>query len=264
MAWFLSSCAATSEVPPPNLSIFTPADISTRVLRNYRKLASFEGRARIIIELPGQGYRGTSKVYMSFPDSVFVKTEAILGIDVGALFLDDRYFAAYAPRENTLYYGEASGFDLHDFLQIEIETEELMEVFVGLDQIVPDSTYELLQDGRETILSGTTPAGTVRFWIDPGKMVVTKSEVIDHAGQTILKREFQRFAKKGGVYLPRTIKITRPVAKERLTVVYTNQKVNKKIAASKFSMKTSKNAKRVYWGDNRPRVERGQKRKETD
>ena len=163
-----------------------------------------------------------------------MKTEAILGIDVGALFLDARYFAAYAPRENKLYYGEAAEFNLKDFMQIEIETAELTKIFAGLAQVAIDSTTTMTRKDGKLVFHSSNMAGASTVWIDPGKMVVTKSELVDTQGRVILKREFQRFKRKGGVFLPRTVKITRPLAKERLTVVYTSQKVNKKIPAKIF------------------------------
>ncbi|MFQ5651450.1 MAG: DUF4292 domain-containing protein [bacterium] len=248
MVTFLAAgCATTSRVP--DLSNITTQTIQSKVLRNFNKLVSFEGRARVIIELPGEGYRGSSRVYINLPDSVYVKTEAILGIDIGALFLDRSYFGAYAPRENVLYYGEAELLDLRDFLQVEIETDELVEVLTGLIRIAPEPGATPAFDDGKFLISFPLGNGTQRVWVDPKKYVVTRSQLVDTRGRVILLKEFSRFKTRKGIVLPQTIKITRPLARERLTVYYTSQKINKLIVPEKFRLKTSKNARRVYWGD---------------
>ena len=249
------NCASTSKIP--NLSNFTPEDLQLRVARNLHNLHSFEGKARVIIELPGKSYNGFSNIFMKLPDSVYVKTEAILGIDIGGLFLDQRFFAAYAPRDNILYYGEAESLDLRDFLKIEIDTDELFEVFTGLNQIVVNDTSKLIFAGGKFVITTQLEQQSLIYEVDPEKYIVTKSQLIDAEGKTILLKEYRRLRTNKGVVLPQIIKLTRPQARERITVYYTKQKINKKIAAEKFKIKPAKNAKKVYWGDTkRPAIDR--------
>lgn len=249
------NCASTSKIP--NLSNFTPEDLQLRAARNLHNLHSFEGKARVIIELPGKSYNGFSNIFMKLPDSVYVKTEAILGIDIGGLFLDQRFFAAYAPRDNILYYGEAESLDLRDFLEIEIDTDELFEVFTGLNQIVVNDTSKLIFAGGKFVVTTQLEQQSLIYEVDPEKYIVTKSQLVDAEGKTILLKEYRRLRTNKGVVLPQIIKLTRPQARERITVYYTNQKINKKIAAEKFKIKPAKNAKKVYWGDRkRPAIDR--------
>jgi len=244
---FIIGCAGRKAAP--TLSNVTPDLIQFKVARNFQRIASFEGQAKVIIELPGQGYKGSSKILINKPDSIFIKTEAILGIDIGAMFLDADYFAAFAPRDNILYYGETDILDLKDFLQVEIQKDELVETFTGLTQISPNDSLDLELEDGQFVLTKETLNGKTLYWVDPEKYVVTQSRLIDPAGNVILLKEFSRFSKIKGVYLPRIIKITRPIARERLTVYYTDREVNKKISSSEFKVKVSKNAQRVYWGN---------------
>ncbi len=244
--FFLNGCAGKKATL--NLSNITPDLIRFKVSRNFTRITSFEGNAKVIIELPGQGYKGSSKILINKPDSIFVKAEAILGIDIGALFLDDEYFAAFAPRDNILYYGETGILNLKDFLQIEIEKEELVETLTGLVQIPNEDNLKLEIDDEQFVLTKEFDKGKIKHWIDPQKYTVTQTKRLDQFGRVILLKEFSRFKKKKGVYLPQTIKITRPLARERLTLFYTNQKINGQIASSEFIVKVSKNAKKVYWG----------------
>lgn len=244
----MAGCATTSH-QAPNLSKITPAFLQSKVSRNLRTLSIFEGKARLIIELPGQGYSGNASVYINFPDSIFVKTEAILGIDVGALFVDARYFAAYAPRENILYYGESELLDLRDFLEVDIPTDKLGEALTGLPQIAPDSAATIRYDNGNYLITSLTRTGRRQVWIDPKKYVVTKLIQTNEQGEIVLSQEYSRFGTESGIVMPRTIKITHPIARERLTVYYTSQSVNKHIDRSKFHLKTADNARKVYWGD---------------
>lgn len=248
------SCAATR---PPDLTQVTPRDIQFRVLENFKKLRTFEGSAQVIIEIPGEGHRGYSTVYINFPDSVFVKTEAILGIDIGSLFLDHRYFGAYAPRDNTLYYGEIESLELSDFLQVEIKTGELHEVLTGLTQITLDRDSKLSIDDNQYFLTSRWADGEVRYWVDPEEFVVTRSEHLDAEGREVLVKEFRRLRKRDGVVLPQLIKVTRPQARERITLYYRQQNINDRIAPSKFALKMDEDARKVYWGNlENPRLER--------
>jgi hypothetical protein len=253
----LWGCTSSSRLQIPDLSTTTPRQIQSKVESNFDRLNTFQGQARLIIEFAGSGYDGYALVYLIRPDSLFVKTEAILGIDVGALFLDHRYFAAYAPRENVLYYGEREILRLHDFLDVEIETDELYEALTGMVQVEVNATSQLKYDGNQILLLTAHEGGLNKYWISPKHYLVTRSEHYDETGNVVLRKELTRVRKNNGLVLPQTIKVTRPGDRERITVVYRKQTLNRKIDASAFKMKTAKNADKVYWGDLRqPRLDR--------
>ncbi|MFQ5677265.1 MAG: DUF4292 domain-containing protein [bacterium] len=247
-------CATTVRIP--NLAEITPRDIQRKTERTFKNLHSFQGKARVILEKPGKGYRGFASIYMNLPDSVYVKTEAILGIDIGALFLDSRFFAAYAPRDNILYYGEVESLDLRDFLEVDISTDELFEVFSGLEQIVINAASSLTFSEGTYIIKTPLDETSITYHVDARKYVVTRSELTNSLGEPLLLKEYKRIRKKRGLQLPQIIKLTRPKAKERITVFYTSQRINKEIDKRQFKIKPAKNARRVYWGDvRRPAAE---------
>lgn len=240
-------CATPTRIP--NLSEITPRDIQLRAERNFKNLHSFQGKARVILEKPGKGYRGFASIVMKLPDSVYVKTEAILGIDIGALFLDSRFFAAYAPRDNILYYGEVASLDLRDFLEVDISTEELFEVFSGLNQIVINAASSLTFSDGNFVIKTPLEREFLTYYVDARKYVVIRSELTNAKGEILLQKEYKRIRKRKGLQLPQIIKLTRPKAKERITVFYTSQTINKEIGKQQFRIKPAKNARRVYWGD---------------
>lgn len=255
-------CAASSKLP--NLSSISPEYIRAKVQQNSGKLENFAGKARVIIEIPGQGYNGFSDIYLKMPDSLMIKTEAILGIDIGLLFMNQKYFAAFAPKENTLYYGEREILNLRDFLQVEMDTDELYEVVTGFVKIPVNEASHLEIDDGKILLRSPTPDGELLCWVDPRHYVVVKSKLINPEGKTLLVKEFRRFKKSKGIILPRTIRLTRPLTRERITVYYTKQEINKPIPSSNFKLKIPKNAKRIYWGDlKHPRLDRQRIQKQT-
>lgn len=227
------------------------------VSQNFQRLHSFQGKARVIIELPGSGHNGFSEVYINFPDSIFIKTEAMLGIDIGSLFLDHRYFGAYAPRENVLYYGEVESLDLREFLQVELSTHELYEALTGLIQVVVNGASTLSVEDGNYVVTTVVENGLLKYWIDPENNLVTKSQLLNQDGKILLSKEMQRIRRRNGVELPQIIRFTRPLARERITVYYTEQRINRSIDAAKFRLKHASNAQRVYWGDlEHPQIER--------
>jgi len=246
---FFAACASGSKTKIPDLSLISPLEIQKKVEKNAALLKTFEGRGKVIIELPGEGYSGNAHILVKNPDSVYVKLEAVFGIDVGALFIEPQLFAAYAPRENILYYGETKTLDLTDFLHIDLQTEKLPETITGLAK--PDllTNAVLSWDAGSYLITSVEDSMEVKYWVDAKKNVLIKSEVHDLSGNIILLKEFMRFRKTNGIIIPQTVRYTRPAARERLTLYYTQQLVNKELAAESFRVKTAKNAKKIFWGN---------------
>ncbi|NOY57962.1 MAG: hypothetical protein GXO75_03380 [Calditrichaeota bacterium] len=58
--------------------------------------------------------------------------------------------------------------------------------------------------------------------------------------------EFDRFVRmNGGVFVPRTIRLQRPVEKQSLTLFYENLVVNKKISKKDFNFKVPQKVLKV-------------------
>ena len=90
----------------------TPREIFAQIANNYRGLEAFEGRGRLIIDTPDLKFDAPSLVLLQKPDTLFIKIEAILGIDVGFFFADGRRFESYSPLENTFFFGEVDAMRL--------------------------------------------------------------------------------------------------------------------------------------------------------
>jgi hypothetical protein len=155
-----------------------------------------------------------------------------------------------------LYYGETEQLNLREFLQIELNTEELFEALTGLIQVPVHPEPTLSYADGKYVLSTPIANGQIKYWIDPQKFLVTKSQIIED-GKVVMSKEMQRFRQTQGMELPQIIRVTRPQARERITVYYTSQTINRAILPEKFKLRHARNARRVYWGDlEHPRVQR--------
>jgi outer membrane lipoprotein-sorting protein len=196
---------------------------------NYNRLKTFKASGRMIVESPEQSFSTSSRVVISRPDSLYLKLEATFGIDVGWLFSDRKTFRFYSPQRNMCYYGSFDSLRVGDFFSFDLSYDKFLQALAGIELVDGLDSGQLEKDGKSLLLTGETGQKKVSYWIDPSKGVVTRSEVRDSRGQVILQSEYQRFAYVDHVYVPRTIRIKRPLERERLTLYYTRLEINKKI-----------------------------------
>lgn len=217
------------------------------VLRqNFERLKTLKSRGKLIIESPELSYSADSRVVFKGPDSLYLKVEVILGIDIGWLFADRQTFTAYTPFTNSYYTGSIDSFRFGDLLAFDDMTyDRLIQAVIGLELIPRVNNAQLSRSGKSLLLSGTVDSFALKYWIDPGKGVVTRAEMRDQKGQLILSGEFQRFIKSSDVYLPRSIRLQRPAKKQSITVFYDFLEANKEISKKEFKTKIPESATRM-------------------
>jgi len=222
-------------------------EVYSRIADNYRRLQTFSGSGKIIIETPELQYAGTVHVVACPPDSLIVKVEAAFGVDVGFFFADRTRFASYAPLENTYYTGRTGDAPELLFFHIEVSFEEIMSEMIGA--VVPpfDSTFVMQVDGGDLRFDGKRGDYHVTYWVDAEKFVVKRGVLVDAKNRLAGKQEFSRFRKKNGVWLPQLIRAeSRPAgAQQRLTIFYERIDPGSKVAPVMFTFKVPANAKHV-------------------
>ncbi len=250
LAFILSSlwlgCAGTARRPALSEEE-TRWEVVPEVLRqNFELLKTLKGRGKLIVESPDLSYSADSRIVFKSPDSLYLKVEAILGIDIGWFFSDRQSFTVYTPFTNAYYTGSIDSFKFGGLLAFEHMTyDRLLQALIGLVLIPPLNNGRLSRSGKSLLLSGTVGSFALRYWIDPGKGVVTRAEMRDKGDQLILSGEFQRFIRSADVYLPRSIRLQRPVQKQSITMFYDLLEVNKEISKKEFKTKIPENATRM-------------------
>lgn len=265
----LSGCAGRA--PELNRD-WQPQELYWRVAENYRRLQTFRGRGPLTIESPQMRFSTAAEILTVKPDSLFIKVEASLGVDVGFFFVDRHSFASFSPLENVYYYGETDRMRELMLFRMELTYDEMISGLLGAALPPFDSSYTVMRDGdqyrfegrRQQRLAGMgTPAASTNgihadttetgakaawrltYWVDPGRGVVTKAEQRYGDGELYARQEFKRFRRVRGIWLPQLIQMERPAERERMTIFYNHVEVNKKIAPAEFTIRVPKNVKRV-------------------
>ncbi len=254
-----------------------PAELYWRVAENYRRLQTFKGNGPLTIEAPQIRFNTTAQILAVKPDSLFIKVEAGLGVDVGFFFVDRRQFASFSPLENVYYHGETAKMRELMLFRMELSYDEMMSGILGAALPPFDSSFTVTRDGDEYRFDGrrqqqfagaTSPAMStngihadsamveeekvewrVTYWVNADRGVVTKAEQRDEDGELYARQEFKRFRQVRGIWLPQLIQMERPGDRERMTIFYNRVEANKKIAPAEFSIRVPKNAKRVTLSD---------------
>lgn len=233
----LISCAQRGggRIKPVETRIGVVRDV---LQKNWDHLETLHGRARLVIESPRQSFSGRALVNVKVPDSVFIKIEAILGLDVGQIFADDKAFLIYSPMEKLAYDGASSDtLNLKMFLGLDLTFPQLMHLISGA-ALLPELDNAVMQHQQDQLkISGELDGQFYDYFVDVKYGMISKIVLRDAAGQIQLVQEFKRFIKVGSARAPKMIRYTRPQDKESLTLFYDQLTVNKSIAAKEFYIK---------------------------
>jgi hypothetical protein len=265
----LSGCAGRA---PKMDRDWQPHELHARVAENYRRLQTFRGRGPLTIESPQIRFSTAAEILAVKPDSLFIKVEASLGVDVGFFFVDRRQFASFSPLDNVYYYGETEKMRELMFFRMELTYDEMLSGLLGAALPPFDSSFTVTREGeqyrfegrRRRLAGSSAPmmnangmhadtAATeneeaewrLTYWVTAGRGVVTKAEQRDGGGELYARQDFKRFRRVRGVWLPQLIQMERPAERERMTIFYNHVEANKKIAPAEFAIRVPKNVKRV-------------------
>ena len=237
-AFLLSGCAGIVQQP-----VLTKDDayidvIENSLERNYNRLRTLKGRGQLVVQSPRQSFRGDARVLLKKPDSLYVKLEAMLGLDVGVMFADRYEFFIYSPMDNMVYTStDEDTLRLGMFLGFDMSRQHFLQSITGLPKIEQLSDLQLSVEEKEWLLVGYANEYLYKHWIDPQWGVITKTEVRDKTNDLIRIEKFSRFAKINNVRIPQTIRYIRPQKKESLTMFYDTVNINNKISPKKFYIK---------------------------
>jgi outer membrane lipoprotein-sorting protein len=222
-----------------------PEAISSQVAENYRRLQTFRGAGKLIIDSPHTQVVASANVLTRQPDSIFIKIEATFGVDAGFFFADRKRFESYSPFENTYFFGEVSQLRRLVLFQVEVTYDEMLSAIVGAILPPLDSTFTVkIEDGAYR-LEGRRERWQLSYWIDPERGVVTKAEQRDEGGNLYSRQTFRRFRKSNGLWLPQHLQLDRPGQRERFTIFYDRVQVNDKISSKDFIMRVPPSAMRI-------------------
>lgn len=240
----LHGCALLSKSTKPAAEAW-PEEVFLRVAENYRNIKSFRGAGRLVIDTPEMQTQAPATILVRKPDSMFIKLEAVFGIDVGFFFADGKNFETYSPLENTYFFGEISQMQALLLFQMDVTYDELMSGAMGTVLPPFDSSFAMTIEDQAYRFDGRRDQWQISYWVDPERGAVTKAEQRDETGTLYARQTFRSFRKVKGIWLPRLIQIDKPQARERLTIFYESMDLNTAIAGKEFSVRVPASAKRI-------------------
>ncbi len=248
---FIIGCAGSKPNLQTDPHAFSPEQVIQKIGENRAKVKTLAGSGKIIVNIPAQKFTGDLTVRVQRPDSLFIKTEAILGVDVGFLFADGVNFSSYSPIDNHHFSGPVDRIDGLVLFQMEIDYPELLNSVIGVPYFPTSSDTKMSARGGKLVFEQKLRDQNLRYEVDAQKFVITRIELSNDAGEMFFRQTFKRFRKVRGVWLPRHIVLTRPQNREQLTVWYSAVKPNTPIRPKDFQYKVPDNAESVILGKNK-------------
>ncbi|NOZ62659.1 MAG: DUF4292 domain-containing protein [Calditrichaeota bacterium] len=241
----ISGCAGILPTSRPDVNSITIAQIRHRVEQNYLKFQTAKAKAKISLESPQLSFTANSVIRIKMPDSLLIQLSSGLGFGVGAIFIDRNQVEIYNSMENALFEGHPDSMNFRRFLMIDVSFDKLLQAFSGI-HLIEQHERELLQtdDGKYLII-GSKKGYTLKYWIHPRRFVVQKYQLLDNDGKVLMEFKYDQFVKSHNVYLPKTVRISQPSQKSRLTIVFTTVDVNAKMQPKDFQMRIPENVERV-------------------
>lgn len=212
---------------------------------NYSHLKTLEGQAQLTVQSAGQAFSAETRIKMKRPDSLYLKIEAALGLDVGVFFANRRNYLLYSPMENICYTGSVDSLQKAPLFDMDISYDKLLEICAGAE-IPVQLQYSQTRQGKDhIILSGMVDSLSYTYYLDRAHGLVKKLEIHDPQARLVSLHEFSRFKKINGFTIPHTIRVQRPLTKESLSLFYTQLKINKKMSGKDFYVKIPESAFKV-------------------
>ena len=232
---FLFGCAGLFHSNAP-LTATKPEDLVRKIRDHASQLQTFIGRGILLTVSSEGGFRGSMRVFVKMPDSLFIHVEGPLGMDVMKGWFAAGWVSLYYPRENILYEGSVRAMQENGLLPLYMDFRNVVMGVVGL--LVPDGA------GLDSLLdfSSNDKKYTLSFengedvWVEPKGPVVTRWEKKDEDGVTLWVWEGEDFRKHGGIRFPKKIWMTSYEPKQQVTLFFESVKTNRPLKKDWYAM----------------------------
>ena len=245
IAVFMTGCSTFLNRPAIREDERNLENVLNVLSNNYHRLKTMRGWAKLSIDASSASFQANAYILLKNPDSLFVKIEAFLGIDVVTLFFDRDSFKVYSPFQNSYYYGPIDSLKSSPVIPFDIPHDKLLQVISGLETLQGVEEAVLQTDDKSIIVDGSYLNQRYKCFLDTRSGIVRQCEVSDSQDELLFVEKFDRVFKTEGVRIPRTITVFCPKKKQSLTLFYTELMVNQRIKAREFEIKIPQNAVKI-------------------
>ena len=218
---------------------FTIEEFKKEIFNNTQNLKTFIGNGVILFESIEKIEKVSAEVYIKFPDSVMVKLEGPLGLDLAYIFMSKRELKYYNIREKIKYIGKYDPGYLKELTGTRLKFVEIMELLGA--NLIPnifnyDKKIRIITGIEDYILIFKSGDGIEEYFIDKKKWQIKKYIKLNENGKIILEKTFEKYARIDEYSVPRVVKYIKP-GEQQITLIYNKIKVNNRIDPSKFYIK---------------------------
>ena len=239
----LIKCAGLlkSQKPLTDIPVY---QLAQKIQKNASLIKTFQGEGRFLSVSEETSMGGGIRVFAKMPDSLWIKVEGPLGVDVATGWFGGGQALWYVPMDGVVFSGHIESIRDLDIIPVDVGSSNLIMGIVGLaiPQFFPqDSLFDLRIDKRKYIIFSEDES----IWVNPKGPVVERWEMIDFSDNLLWQWEGEHLKKDKGAYFPGTIRFTRWQPKERITIFYENIKINKSLRQSWFKIDIPEGVRRI-------------------
>jgi hypothetical protein len=233
-------CAGTwvSRKPLPELDSRT---LLRQLETHAGRLETFQGRGVFTAVSEEGGIRGSIRIAAKRPDSMWVKLEGPMGIDLITARITGGKVAYFSPwMKNTL--SDSAGLpDFGLLFPAGLDSAEVLSSLYGMpfpQAGTADSLRSVERERRRYVLHLGRGESV---WIEPKGPVVTQWEKRDDFGSLVWSYEAESFANREGIRIPKKIRF-RSGEDGELVLYYEEMKANQRLRKGWCDVRTPKGA----------------------
>lgn len=228
-----------------------PGEILRDYSANYSKLNTFKAKGRLSVQSSEFNESGTIHVTVKMPDSLRIKVEGPLGVDVANFFLDSNKYLLYLNRDEVVYEGSTDTLNVNKLLEeiigVTIEDSgvkfqdiqsELLGMFTGaafIDNLNLESVNFTDSAKTVNIFKVSDMSGDIMYEFPIINELLENVQIFDDNKIKMIEKSFSRYSIYNGIFIPRRIIYTFE-EKSRISITYFNVQVNRSINSDEFNI----------------------------
>ncbi|MBN2366348.1 MAG: DUF4292 domain-containing protein, partial [Calditrichaeota bacterium] len=182
--------------------------------KNRDNILTMKSEAVITLESPAIAGNFTAEMLYGAPDTLFLKAEGPLGIDLGKTFIGRKRFILYNQFNNTFFSGSLNDKYYSTFLETDVALNDIKETIIGYPPL--PGNIRLIDEKHGIFMTGTD-VGKKRYVVNTKNWQLESIEIFKN-DRMVIKQEFERYTSEQGIPIPRLIRIILPHKKEMVAI----------------------------------------------
>jgi hypothetical protein len=227
LPFLLAACGTTRDGVMLDATRVSARELIELVRERSGRVRTLSGSGTLIFNSPRMSGAAQFSLALSKPDSLLLRLEGPLGIDVGLLFLHGSGYVAYNSLENEVMAGGTDSSALLALVPVPLSPRQIVDAFSGRTTIDPGAAVIAYGvDGDRFLLTSLEAADTCRYWIDPDALAVTRYRRTGPDGRVVLEGEVSRLTTVNDIEIPRSIILRAPTRRSTLRITFADMDAN--------------------------------------